>query len=68
MLFDPHSRRLAGLGGAPRRGIYDNMRAAVDRVLRRGKERVVNARFAALCARYLIYLAFCNVASGWEWG
>ena len=31
-------------GGVPRRGIYDNMKTAVDRV-GRGKERQVNARF-----------------------
>jgi hypothetical protein len=34
------------LGGVPRRGIYDNMRTAVDRV-GRGKARAVNARFRA---------------------
>jgi hypothetical protein len=32
------------LGGVPRRGIYDNMRTAVDKV-GRGKDRTVNARF-----------------------
>ncbi|MCW0111774.1 IS21 family transposase [Burkholderia pseudomallei] len=68
MLFDAHTRCLAGLGGVPRRGIYDNMKTAVDRAPGRGKERVVNARFAALCAHYLIEPDFCNVASGWEKG
>lgn len=46
MLFDAHNHAFVVLGGVPRRGIYDNMRTAVDRV-RRGKERDVNARFAA---------------------
>jgi hypothetical protein len=32
-----------------RRGIYDNMKTAVDKV-KKGKGRVVNARFAAMCA------------------
>jgi hypothetical protein len=32
-----------------RRGVDDNTRAAVDKVLK-GKGRVVNARFAAMCA------------------
>ena len=67
MLFDAHSRGFAALGGIPRRGIYDNMKTAVDRV-KKGKGRVVNARFAALCAHYLFDADFCNVASGWEKG
>ena len=44
MLFDAHYHALRVLGGVPRRGIYDNMRTAVDRV-GYGKERQVNARF-----------------------
>ena len=68
MLFDAHTRCLTGLGGVPRRGIYDNMKTAVDRVPGRGKARVVNARFAAMTAHYLFDPDFCNVASGWEKG
>lgn len=67
MLFDAHTRAFAALGGIPRRGIYDNMKTAVDRVTK-GKGRVVNARFAAMCAHYLFDPDFCNVASGWEKG
>jgi len=67
MLFDAHTRAFTGLGGIARRGIYDNMKTAVDRV-NRGKSRVVNSRFAALCAHYLFDPDFCNVASGWEKG
>ena len=68
MLFDAHTRCLTGLGGVPRRGIYDNMKTAVDRVPGRGKARVVNARFAAMASHYLFEPDFCNVASGWEKG
>ena len=68
MLFDAHLRCLTGLGGVARRGIYDNMKTAVDRVPGRGKARIVNARFAAMMAHYLIDADFCNVASGWEKG
>jgi transposase len=68
MLFDAHTRCLAGLGGVARRGIYDNMKTAVDRVPGRGKARVVNARFAAMTAHYLFDADFCNVAAGWEKG
>ena len=67
MLFDAHTRSFAAFGGVPRRGIYDNMRTAVDKV-GRGKTRTVNARFAAMCAHYLFDPDFCNVASGWEKG
>src|SRR5690606_25387484 len=38
MLFDAHNHAFRVLGGVPRRGIYDNMRTAVDRI-GRGKER-----------------------------
>ena len=68
MLFDAHLRCLTGLGGVARRGIYDNMKTAVDRVPGRGKARIVNARFAAMTAHYLFDPDFCNVASGWEKG
>ena len=67
MLFDAHTRSFTALGGIPRRGIYDNMKTAVDRV-NKGKGRVVNARFAVMCAHYLFDPDFCNVASGWEKG
>jgi transposase len=67
MVFDAHTRAFTALGGIPRRGIYDNMKTAVDRV-KKGKGRIVNARFASLCAHYLFDADFCNVASGWEKG
>jgi transposase len=67
MLFDAHTRSFRALGGVPRRGIYDNMKTAVDKV-NKGKGRVVNARFAVMCAHYLFDADFCNVASGWEKG
>lgn len=67
MLFDAHTRSFAALGGVARRGIYDNMRTAVDKV-HKGKGRTVNARFAVMCAHYLYDPDFCNVASGWEKG
>lgn len=67
MLFDAHTRSFVGLGGIARRGIYDNMKTAVDKV-NKGKGRIVNARFAVMCAHYLFDADFCNVASGWEKG
>lgn len=48
-------------------GIYDNMKAAVDKVLK-DKSRIVNARFSEIWAHYLFDPDFCNIASGWEKG
>lgn len=60
------------LGGVPQRGIFDNMKTAVDRIgvgpNRTGKARQVNARFAAMASHYLFEPEFCNPASGWEKG
>jgi transposase len=67
MLFDAHYHAFRVLGGVPRRGIYDNMRTAVDRI-GVGKERQVNARFLAMASHYLFDVEFCNPASGWEKG
>ena len=67
MLFDAHNHAFRVLGGVPRRGIYDNMRTAVDKV-GRGKERQVNARFSAMVSHFLFEAEFCNPASGWEKG
>lgn len=67
MLFDAHARAFAAFGGIPRRGIYDNMKTAVDKV-GRGKERDINPRFYAMCGHYLFEPEFCNRAAGWEKG
>ena len=67
MLFDAHNHAFRVLGGVPRRGIYDNMRTAVDKV-GRGKERKVNTRFAAMVSHFLFEAEFCNPAAGWEKG
>ena len=67
MLFDAHNHAFRVLGGVPRRGIYDNMRTAVDKV-GRGKQRQVNIRFSAMVSHFLFEAEFCNPASGWEKG
>jgi transposase len=63
MLFVAHTRSFAALGGVARRGIYDNMRTAVNKA-HKGKGRAVNARFSVMCAHYLYDADFCSVASG----
>ena len=67
MLFDAHVHGFRVFGGVPGRGIYDNMKTAVDRV-GRGKERQVNARFLAMASHYVFEPEFCNPAAGWEKG
>ena len=67
MLFDAHWQGFRVFGGVPGRGIYDNMRTAVDRI-GRGKERQVNMRFLAMANHYVFEPEFCNPASGWEKG
>ena len=67
MLFDAHWHAFQIFGGIPKRGIYDNMKTAVDSV-GRGKERRVNQRFTAMVSHYLFDAQFCNPASGWEKG
>lgn len=67
MLFDAHYHAFVAFGGVPERGIYDNMKTAVDKV-GRGKERIINKRFQAMVSHYLFEAEFCNPASGWEKG
>jgi len=67
MVFDAHDRAFAFYRGACTRGIYDNMRTAVDAVFV-GKERVFNRRFLQMCSHYLVESTACNPAAGWEKG
>jgi transposase len=65
MLFDAHWHGFRVFGGVPARGIYDNMRTAVDRV-GRGKERQVNARFLAMANHYGPVRERSNRVIEWE--
>lgn len=67
MVFDAHNRAFAYFGGVPKRGIYDNMKTAVDAVLH-GRGRKFNPRFLQLCNHYLVEPVACTPASGWEKG
>src|SRR6185437_15142067 len=53
MVFDAHARAFAFLGGVPRRGIYDNLKPAVDAIFT-GRERRYNRHFLVMCNHYLI--------------
>lgn len=67
MVFDAHERAFQFFKGVPRRGIYDNMKTAVDAVFV-GKERAFNRRFAQLMSHHLIEPTACTPAAGWEKG
>jgi transposase len=67
MVLDAHSRAFEFYGGVCRRGIYDNLKTVVTKVLM-GKDRVFNRRFQNLASHYLFDLVACTPAAGWEKG
>jgi transposase len=67
MVFDAHDRAFAFFRGACTRGIYDNMKTAVEAILV-GRDRTYNRRFLQMCSHYLIEPVACTPASGWEKG
>jgi len=67
MVFDAHDRAFAFFRGACTRGIYDNMKTAVETVFV-GKDRLYNRRFLQMCSHYLVEPVACTPAAGWEKG
>jgi transposase len=67
MVFDAHDRAFALFKGTCGRGIYDNMKTAVETVFV-GKDRLYNRRFQQMCSHYLVDPVACTPASGWEKG
>jgi transposase len=67
MVFDAHDRAFAFFKGACSRGIYDNMKTAVEAIFV-GKERAYNRRFLQMCGHHLVEPVACTPASGWEKG
>jgi transposase len=67
MVFDAHDRAFAFFKGACQRGIYDNMKTAVETILV-GKQRLYNRRFLQMCSHYLVEPVACTPAAGWEKG
>jgi transposase len=67
MVFDAHDRAFRLFDGACRRGIYDNMKTAVETVFI-GKDRVYNRRFLQMCGHYLVEPTACTPGAGWEKG
>src|SRR6516165_3893093 len=67
MVFDAHDRAFAFFKGTCRRGLYDNMKTAVETVFV-GKDRTYNRRFLQMCGHYLVEPTACTPAAGWEKG
>src|SRR5246127_4035388 len=67
MVFDAHDRAFALFKGTCGRGIYDNMKTAVETIFV-GKDRRYNRRFLQMCSHYLVDPVACTPASGWEKG
>jgi transposase len=65
--LDGHVRAFAHFGAVPQRIAYDNLRAAVRRILV-GSERELTDRFEALCSHYLFEPSFCRPATGHDKG
>jgi hypothetical protein len=65
--LDGHVRAFAHVGGVPARLAYDNLKAAVARILV-GGERALTARFAALASHYLFEPCFCRPGEGHDKG
>ncbi len=67
MVFDAHEKAFQFFKGACQRGIYDNMKTAVDAVFV-GKERQFNRRFLQMLSHHLVEPTACTPAAGWEKG
>jgi transposase len=64
--FDGHVRAFAHFGGVPARCVYDNLSAAVRRVMFPGRE--LTQRFMALSSHYLFEPCFARVGTGHDKG
>lgn len=65
--FQGHADAFESFGGVPHTVTYDNLKAAVQKVLE-GRNREENARFAAFRSAYLFDSRFCQPAKGNEKG
>jgi transposase len=65
--LDGHVRAFAHFDGVPTRVAYDNLRAAVVRILV-GGARTLTPRFTALASHYLLEACFCRPGEGHDKG
>lgn len=67
MFFDGHVAAFHFFGGVPHQVWYDNLKAAVYKVLK-GHNRQEQDAFVSLRSHHLFAAHFCNTQSGWEKG
>ncbi|MDE0050726.1 MAG: IS21 family transposase [Rhodospirillales bacterium] len=67
MVFDAHNRAFEQFGGSCQRGIYDNMKTAVDAIFA-VRDRQFNRRFLEMCSHFLVEPEACTPRAGWEKG
>src|SRR5208283_5189887 len=67
MVLDAHIQAMEFFGGACCKGIYDNLKTVVTKIML-GKERTFNKRFLNLASHYLFEPVACTPAAGWEKG
>ena len=67
MVLDAHVRAFEFFGGSCRKGIYDNLKTVVTKILM-GKDRQFNRRFQNMASHYLFEPVACTPAAGWEKG
>ncbi len=64
--LDAHVRAFTYLGGVPNRVVYDNLSAAVKKIV--GTERELTERFMALASHYLFEPCFARAGEGHDKG
>jgi transposase len=67
MVMDAHAKAFKFFNGICRKGIYDNMKTVVHKILI-GKNRDINNRFLEMASHYLFEPVACTPAAGWEKG
>lgn len=67
IFFDGIASGLEFLGGVPHQLWFDNLKVAVDKVLK-GTHREEQQAFIAFRSHYLFAAEFCNLQAGWEKG
>lgn len=67
MVLDAHIKAMGFFGGVCRKGIYDNLKTVVTKIMM-GKDRTFNRRFLNLASHYLFEPVACTPAAGWEKG
>lgn len=67
IFFAGHVAAFEFFGGVPQELWYDNLKSAVEKVLKGGKREEQDS-FISFRSHYLYRAEFCNVRSGWEKG